>query len=123
MIVLKSVPNNIMPLIYASADLCIIPSYYEPFGLVALESLASGLPVLASNVGGLSEIFNKFDPFFLFSIENRQELINKIIEILKGKKFDLSEFRSKTRIFLQNNFTWSDNVEKTIDLINSIKKT
>ena len=40
-------------LYYAAADVCVVPSHYEPFGLVAIEAMASGTPVIASNVGGL----------------------------------------------------------------------
>jgi glycosyltransferase involved in cell wall biosynthesis len=42
-----------LPPYYAAADVCVIPSYYEPFGLVALEAMAAGTPVIASGVGGL----------------------------------------------------------------------
>ncbi|HAX75918.1 MAG TPA: glycoside hydrolase [Cyanobacteria bacterium UBA11372] len=38
---------------YAAADVCVVPSHYEPFGLVAIEAMASRTPVVASNVGGL----------------------------------------------------------------------
>jgi glycosyltransferase involved in cell wall biosynthesis len=40
-------------LYYAAADVCVIPSHYEPFGLVTLEAMASEIPVVASKVGGL----------------------------------------------------------------------
>lgn len=45
--------NDNLPLYYAAADVCVVPSYYEPFGLVALEAMASRTPVVASDVGGL----------------------------------------------------------------------
>lgn len=45
--------QEILPAYYAAADVCVVPSHYEPFGLVAIEAMASGTPVLASNVGGL----------------------------------------------------------------------
>ncbi|WP_017652643.1 glycosyltransferase [Fortiea contorta] len=38
---------------YAAADVCVVPSHYEPFGLVAIEAMACRTPVVASNVGGL----------------------------------------------------------------------
>lgn len=42
-----------LPTYYSAADVCIVPSHYEPFGLVAIEAMASGIPVIASAVGGL----------------------------------------------------------------------
>jgi glycogen(starch) synthase len=42
--------------LYRIADLCIVPSIYEPFGLVALEAMASGCPCLVADTGGLREV-------------------------------------------------------------------
>ncbi|ELS44976.1 MULTISPECIES: glycosyltransferase [Microcystis] len=42
-----------LPSYYAATDVCVVPSYYEPFGLVAIEAMAAGTPVVASDVGGL----------------------------------------------------------------------
>jgi D-inositol-3-phosphate glycosyltransferase len=42
-----------LPIHYAAADVCVVPSHYEPFGLVAIEAMACGVPVVASDVGGL----------------------------------------------------------------------
>src|SRR5919197_715470 len=42
--------------LYKLSDIFVIPSLYEPFGLVALEAMASGVPVVVSDIGGLSEI-------------------------------------------------------------------
>jgi glycosyltransferase involved in cell wall biosynthesis len=40
-------------LYYAAADVCVVPSHYEPFGLVTIEAMASGTPVVGSDVGGI----------------------------------------------------------------------
>jgi D-inositol-3-phosphate glycosyltransferase len=45
--------NETLHLYYAAADVCLVPSHYEPFGLVAIEAMASNTPVIASDVGGL----------------------------------------------------------------------
>lgn len=47
------VSHQELPNYYAAANLCVVPSHYEPFGLVAIEAMASGTPVVASDVGGL----------------------------------------------------------------------
>ena len=48
-----AVDHDLLPLYYNAADVCVVPSHYESFGLVAVEAMASGLPVVASRVGGL----------------------------------------------------------------------
>lgn len=45
--------DNTLHNYYAAADVCVVPSHYEPFGLVAIEAMASSTPVVASDVGGL----------------------------------------------------------------------
>jgi D-inositol-3-phosphate glycosyltransferase len=50
-----AVPHEELPRFYNAASICVVPSYYESFGLVALEAMACGVPVIASRVGGLKE--------------------------------------------------------------------
>jgi D-inositol-3-phosphate glycosyltransferase len=49
-----AVDHDKLPLFYNAADVCVVPSHYESFGLVAVEAMASGVPVVASRVGGLA---------------------------------------------------------------------
>ena len=50
-----AVPHEELVRYYNAASICVVPSYYESFGLVALEAMACGVPVIASRVGGLKE--------------------------------------------------------------------
>ena len=50
---------------YRAADVLIFPSYYESFGLVALEAMASGTPVVASRVGGLPKLIRNGETGYL----------------------------------------------------------
>jgi len=51
-----ALPRSAMPGFWSLVDVAVVPSHYETFGLVALEALACGVPVIASAVGGLKEI-------------------------------------------------------------------
>lgn len=50
------VEHDLLPLYYSAADVLVVPSYYESFGLVALESLACGTPVIAERVGAMDTL-------------------------------------------------------------------
>lgn len=63
-----------MPGLLAAADLFVLPSHYEGFGLAAVEAMAAGLPVIASRVGGIPEIITDGVDGFLFERGNVGEL-------------------------------------------------
>lgn len=58
-------PQEAMPEIYSAADVTVIPSYHESFGLVAVESLACGTPVVATRAGGLTTVVRQGETGYL----------------------------------------------------------
>ncbi|MGH2711652.1 MAG: glycosyltransferase family 4 protein [Actinomycetota bacterium] len=71
--------------LYRSADIAIVPSLYEPFGLVVLEAMASGTPVVASDTGGLCEILTHDVTGLLFSSGDAAELASTAVRVLKDQ--------------------------------------
>ncbi|MBF6599049.1 MAG: glycosyltransferase [Dehalococcoidia bacterium] len=62
-----AVAHDALPLYYNAADVCVVPSYYESFGMVAVESMACGTPVVASRVGGLASTISDGETGYLIS--------------------------------------------------------
>jgi D-inositol-3-phosphate glycosyltransferase len=58
-------PRKNMPLFYSAADVTVVPSYHETFGLAAVESLACGTPVVATRAGGLMTVVRDGETGFL----------------------------------------------------------
>lgn len=58
-------PQQELPMLYSAADVTVVPSYHESFGLVAVESLACGTPVVASRAGGLMTIVRNNETGYL----------------------------------------------------------
>lgn len=58
-------PQTQLPLFYSAADVTVVPSYHESFGLVAVESLACGTPVVATRAGGLMTVVRHDETGFL----------------------------------------------------------
>ena len=72
-----------MPLFYSAADICVVPSYHESFGLVAVEALACGIPVVASRVGGLATIIKDGETGYLVD-KLSPEAFAQRLELLLG---------------------------------------
>jgi UDP-glucose:(heptosyl)LPS alpha-1,3-glucosyltransferase len=74
-----------LPVIYAAADAFVFPTLYETFALVCLEAMASGLPVLASPVGGIEDYLHDGDNGFHIE-RDAADIAAKLDELLNDKK-------------------------------------
>ena len=75
-----------LPLYYNAADVCVVPSYYESFGLAALEAMACGTPVVAARVGGLSTIVQHGRTGFLKSWRCPEAFANSLEMIISSDR-------------------------------------
>jgi len=115
---LGSVSDKMKKDLYASAEIIILPSLYEPFGIVILEAMAFGKPIITSNLGGIKEILkNNFDGI-LINPNDEKLLLDKIIFLLENEK-KRKELSKNAKNSVQR-FDW-DNIIKKINII--YKKT
>lgn len=84
--VLGMVEDHRLPLLYRSADLSVVPSIaWEGFGLVCIESLASGTPVLVTPVGGLPEAVAGLDPSLVLRSSTTEAIADGLRDALLGR--------------------------------------
>ncbi len=79
-----AIDQQYLPAYYAAADISVVPSYYEPFGLVAIEAMAAGTPVIASKVGGLQETVRDGETGLLVSPRDPDALSQAIAKLLSA---------------------------------------
>ena len=100
--------------LYRSADLAVVPSLYEPFGLVALEAMASGIAVVAADTGGLREIVEHDVSGLLFPPGDARALARAVARVLRDAS--LSErLATEARNALAARGSWSDAAASTAE--------
>jgi D-inositol-3-phosphate glycosyltransferase len=82
------VRHDQLPYYYSAADVCIVPSYYESFGLVALESLACGTPIVAADVGDLKNFIRQEETGFVVADNAPEKLAAGITRFLSRSDRD-----------------------------------
>ena len=75
-----------MPALYSLSDIVVIPSTNEAFGIVALEGMASGKPVIGTTSGALPEIINHNKTGILTKPKSVRSLSSALIKLLKNEK-------------------------------------
>ena len=90
---------------YAAADICVVPSHYNPSGLVAIEAMASGTPVIASNVEGLKYVVSHEQTGLLVPPKNTTVLSQAIYRLITKPEWRWKLSRS-ARERAVDLFTW-----------------
>ncbi|MEM4733331.1 MAG: glycosyltransferase family 4 protein [Candidatus Bathyarchaeia archaeon] len=107
------ISDDDLPLYYNSADFFVLPSKSgEGLPLVALEAMACGLPVIATNVGGISEIM-KEDYGKLVPPNSPEALAEAILEFSQK---EWGALRKDLRVMIEQEYSWDKNVEKLVEI-------
>lgn len=114
-----AVPHEKLALYYNSATALIMPSYYESFGLVALESMACGTPVVAARVGGLTSIVRDWETGFLVQGHCPDPFIQRLEALLSHPELQRSMGKA-ARQYAQT-FRWDLVARRTLEVYQQIE--
>jgi glycogen(starch) synthase len=78
--------DDVLHSLYRIADVCVVPSIYEPFGLVALEAMASSCPCIVADTGGLREVVPHDEVGLRFQARDPESLAEMTIRVLDDAK-------------------------------------
>lgn len=98
--------------LYRVADVAVFPSLYEPFGIVALEGMAAGVPVVSSDAGGLKEIVHHGETGLTSFASDAASLSWAIRESLRNPERS-REMAEKAEARLEEQFSWPDLAKQT----------
>jgi glycosyltransferase involved in cell wall biosynthesis len=111
------IPEAALPEYYQAADIFVLPTVeLEGFGLVTLEALASGTPVLGTPVGGTQEILITLDSRFLFQNTSHKSISRLVIETCQAYRNQPDIWRRdslRCRQFAEQYYSWETNVAAT----------
>lgn len=114
------VPSSKITKLYQSVDITIVPSVWsEQFGMVGPESLACGVPVIASNVGGIPEWLKNNEFGVLVPPRDSGALSNEIINLIKDRK-RLDEYSINGYEYIRNVHTQQIYKDKLLQLIEDV---
>jgi glycogen(starch) synthase len=102
-----------------SADVLVVPSIYEPFGIVALEGMATGVPVIASQVGGLSEVI-EHDRTGLFVYPRSPESIAWGIDRVLSDPDHAKWLTENAKEKLHKAYSWEAVAMKTVEVYRKV---
>jgi len=99
------VPDQDLAIAYRAAELSIVPTVsLEGFGLIVIESLAAGTPVLGTPIGGIPEILQPFSPDLVLAGSTTNQLAQGMIEALSGQRQMPSAEACQT--YVKQNYDW-----------------
>lgn len=102
---LGDVSNQQMPDIYRSADISVLPSFMEATSITGLESMACGLPLIGSNVGGIPTLISDGETGTLVPAGHPQFLGKALVELVNNPVLR-ETMGSKARIKAEQQFSW-----------------
>jgi glycogen(starch) synthase len=109
------VPDDDLRLLLQRSGCVVIPSLYEPFGIVALEGMAAGAPTIVARTGGLAEIVDGTGAGVLFEPGNHHELADRIADVLADAA-GAEQLRTNAASLLRRTYSWDAIAAATVEV-------
>lgn len=106
--------QDTLPYYYSAADAVVVPSHYESFGMVALEAMACGVPVVASQVGGLAFLVQDGETGYTVPADDPQALADHLAVLLQYP--DLRARLGRNAAELAKEYAWEKIADRMIDV-------
>ena len=103
-----------LPYYYSAAEVLVMPSHYESFGMVALEAMACGTPVIASEVGGLAYLVRDGETGFTIPAEEPDALCEKLTWLLNDS--ELHQKMSRQAAEYAQDYAWEKIAKQIVDV-------
>lgn len=113
------IPDSELTALMMSADVLVVPSIYEPFGIVALEGMAAGVPVVASQIGGLAEVI-EHDRTGIFVYSRNPESITWGVDRVLSNPDHAKWLTNNARETLQKAYSWEAIAMKTVNVYEEV---
>ncbi len=113
--------DDVLHSLYRIADVCVVPSIYEPFGLVALEAMASGCPCIVADTGGLREVVPDDGAGLRFRARDPEALADVAVRVLCDE--DLGQRLVAEGLDHIRSFDWADVAADTAELYMGLAAT
>lgn len=113
-----SVPQDMLPDFYSAADAFVLPSYYESFGLVALEAMACGTPVVVSRVGGLKTFIKQGETGYLIPWRCPEPFAQRLDMLLANPA--LKESMGRAARVQALDMSWSGVADRMLDFYSDL---
>lgn len=112
--------QDVLPGYYAAAEMVVMPSHYESFGMVALEAMAMGTPVIASEVGGLAHLIRHGVNGFHVPSRDPEALAARILQLLENKELR-ARLGNQARAYAQD-FAWETIVQRMFGVYGELQE-
>jgi len=103
---------------YVASSVVILPSEYESFGMVALEAMATGTPVIVSDVGGLPFLVDNLQTGFLVPSRNPEQLASRIVNLLENPVLQQDMGEKAAMVALE--YSWENIAKRLVKHFNKL---